>query len=180
MIKRYSRKELTYIWSEENKYKIWLDVEIAAAEAMEQLGQIPKGVALDKFGKQTTNAKDALSGVQLPIAGFRGSGLAWMVDILAGVFVGSAHSGKVKDPFDDFRGPQNIGHLFIAFKNNLFVKNFKRQIKVNINRVKNIPKIKGEKIYYPGERKFFRKKLNSKKNIKIPSSIKKDLDNLLS
>ena len=45
MIKRYSRKELTDIWSEENKYKIWLDVEVAAAEAMEKLGKIPKGVA---------------------------------------------------------------------------------------------------------------------------------------
>ena len=45
MIKRYSRKELTDIWSEENKYKIWLDVEVAAAEAMEKLGHIPKGVA---------------------------------------------------------------------------------------------------------------------------------------
>ena len=45
MIKRYSRQELTDIWSEENKYKIWLEVEIAAAEAMERLGQIPKGVA---------------------------------------------------------------------------------------------------------------------------------------
>ena len=45
MIKRYSRKELTDIWSEENKYRIWLDVEVAAAEAMEKLGQIPKGVA---------------------------------------------------------------------------------------------------------------------------------------
>ena len=45
MIKRYSRTELTNIWSEENKYKIWLDVEVAAAEAMEKLGQIPKGVA---------------------------------------------------------------------------------------------------------------------------------------
>ncbi|MDC3073807.1 adenylosuccinate lyase [Candidatus Pelagibacter sp.] len=45
MIKRYSRKELINIWSEENKYKIWLDVEVAAAEAMEKLGQIPRGVA---------------------------------------------------------------------------------------------------------------------------------------
>ena len=45
MIKRYSRKELTDIWSEENKYKIWLDVEVEAAVAMEKLGQIPKGVA---------------------------------------------------------------------------------------------------------------------------------------
>ena len=45
MIKRYSRKELTDIWSEENKYKIWLNIEVAAAEAMEKLGQIPRGVA---------------------------------------------------------------------------------------------------------------------------------------
>ena len=45
MIKRYSRKELTDIWSEENKYKIWLDVEVEAAAAMEKLGQIPSGVA---------------------------------------------------------------------------------------------------------------------------------------
>ena len=45
MIKRYSRKALTDIWSEENKYKIWLDVEVFAAQAMEKLGQIPKGVS---------------------------------------------------------------------------------------------------------------------------------------
>ena len=45
MIERYSRKELKDIWSEENKYKIWLDVEIAAAEAMEKYKIIPKGVA---------------------------------------------------------------------------------------------------------------------------------------
>ena len=45
MISRYSRKELVSIWSEENKYKIWLDVEIAAAEAMEKYKIIPKGVA---------------------------------------------------------------------------------------------------------------------------------------
>ncbi len=45
MIDRYSRKELKNIWSEENKYKIWLDIEIAAAEAMEKYKIIPKGVA---------------------------------------------------------------------------------------------------------------------------------------
>ena len=45
MIERYSRKELKNIWSEENKYKIWLDIEVAAAEAMEKYKIIPKGVA---------------------------------------------------------------------------------------------------------------------------------------
>ena len=53
MIERYSRKELKDIWSEENKYKIWLDIEIAAAEAMEKYKIIPKGVAslVKKKGK---------------------------------------------------------------------------------------------------------------------------------
>ena len=53
MIARYSRKELTNIWSEENKYKIWLDVEIAAAQAMEKYKIIPKGVSsiVKKKGK---------------------------------------------------------------------------------------------------------------------------------
>ena len=45
MIKRYSRKELVSIWDEYNKYKIWLNIELAAAEGMEKLKIIPKGVS---------------------------------------------------------------------------------------------------------------------------------------
>ena len=56
MISRYSRKELKSIWSEENKYKIWLDVEIAAAQAMEKLGYIPKGVSSVVKKKARINA----------------------------------------------------------------------------------------------------------------------------
>ena len=139
--------------------------------------KIPRGVALDKNGKPTTDAKKALEGVQLPIAGFRGSGLAWMVDILSGVLTGGNHSGRVKDPFDDFSGPQNIGHLFITFKTNLFVKNFNRRIKNNIRTIKKLPKIKGvNNIMYPGENKFKRFKMNSKKDIKLSKLIKKDLE----
>jgi len=57
MIERYSRKQLTDIWSEQNKYQIWLDVEVAAAEAMEKLGQIPKGVASIVRKKAKINVK---------------------------------------------------------------------------------------------------------------------------
>ncbi len=57
MIKRYSRKELLNIWSEENKYQIWLDVEVAAAQAMEKLGQIPRGVSSVVRKKAKINVK---------------------------------------------------------------------------------------------------------------------------
>ncbi len=141
--------------------------------------KIPIGVALDKFGKPTTDAKKALQGIQLPIAGFRGSGLAWMVDILSGVLTGGNHAGRVKDPFDDFSGPQNIGHLFITFKTNLFVNNYNKRIKDNIKTIKKLPKIKGIKeIMYPGQNKYKRLIVNSKKEIKISDIVRKDLDNL--
>ncbi len=139
--------------------------------------KIPEGVALDKYGKPTTNAKKALEGVQLPIAGFRGSGLAWMVDILSGVLTGGNHGGKVKDPFDDFSGPQNIGHLFIVFKSNLFVKDFKSRIRKNINIIKKLPKVKGVKeIMYPGQNKFKRFKKNQNKKIYVSNVVKRDLE----
>ena len=141
--------------------------------------KIPKYVALDKFGYPTTDAKKALAGVQLPIAGFRGSGLAWMIDILSGVFTGSNHGGKVKDPFDDFTGPQNIGHLFIVMKPNLFNKNYKHEIKENIKRIKKLPKIKGVKeILYPGQNKYDRYNKNLKKGIQIPQNILKEINKL--
>ena len=142
--------------------------------------KIPYGVALDKFGNITTNANEALKGTQLPIASFKGSGLAWMVDILSGVITGSSHSGKTKDPFDDFSGPQNIGHLFITINPKIFVgKNFLKEMKINISRIKRLPKAKGfSSILYPGERKnkTYRKNLN--KDISIPSKILKEINEL--
>ena len=142
--------------------------------------KIPKGVALDKNGRPTIDAKKALAGVQLPIAGFKGSGLAWMVDILSGVITGGNHGGKVKDPFNDFTGPQNIGHLFITMKTNLFVTDYGARMKENIKRIKKLPKIKGIKeILYPGQNKFVRYKKNIKKEIYISKNIKEEIDILL-
>ncbi len=152
-------------------------IRVAAREG----GKIPEGVALDKFGKPTTDPKKALEGVQLPIAGFRGSGLAWMVDILSGVLTGGNHAGRVKDPFTDFSGPQNIGHLFFVMKPNLFVGNsFNKRIKNNIKTIKKLPKIKGVKeILYPGQSKYNRYKDNLKKKIKITKNILEDLNSLI-
>ena len=146
-----------------------------------KLGEsIPHGVAMDKFGKITTNAEQALLGTQLPIAGFKGSGLAWMVDILSGVLTGSSHGGKTKDPFDDFTGPQNIGHLFITINPTIFIgKNYLKEIKKNISLVKKLPKAKGfSNIFYPGERKNKTYKKNLNKNILIPSIILDEMEKL--
>src|SRR6476620_823356 len=41
MVPRYSRPEMTAIWSAENRYRIWWQIEVSAAEAMGRIGMIP-------------------------------------------------------------------------------------------------------------------------------------------
>jgi len=41
MIDRYTRPEMGHIWSEENKYRAWLEVELATAEALAETGEVP-------------------------------------------------------------------------------------------------------------------------------------------
>ena len=60
MIERYSRKEIKGIWEDKNKYSIWLDIELAAAEAMEKLKFIPKGVSRKVKSKAKINVKRIL------------------------------------------------------------------------------------------------------------------------
>ncbi|MEO0466895.1 MAG: adenylosuccinate lyase [Pseudomonadota bacterium] len=43
MIERYTRPEMAAIWSADSKYSIWLQIETLACEAMETLGQVPRG-----------------------------------------------------------------------------------------------------------------------------------------
>ena len=60
MIDRYSRKEIKSIWEDKNKYSIWLNIELAAAEAMERLGVIPKGISKKVRSKAKINVKRIL------------------------------------------------------------------------------------------------------------------------
>ena len=60
MIERYSRKEIKKIWEDVNRYSIWLNIELAAAEAMEKFKIIPKGVVKKVKSKAKINPKRIL------------------------------------------------------------------------------------------------------------------------
>ncbi len=57
MIERYSREEIKNIWEDYNRYSIWLQIELAAAQAMEKLKIIPKGVVNKIKSKAKINPK---------------------------------------------------------------------------------------------------------------------------
>ena len=60
MIERYTRKQIKDIWEDYNRYSIWLNIELAAAEAMEKLKIIPRGVAKKVKLKAKINPKRIL------------------------------------------------------------------------------------------------------------------------
>ena len=60
MIDRYSRDQLKKIWTDYNKYSLWLEIELAAAESMEKLKMIPKGITKKIRKKAKINPKRIL------------------------------------------------------------------------------------------------------------------------
>ncbi len=60
MIERYSRKIIKSIWEDKYKYSTWLEIELAAAEAMEKFKIIPKGVVKKVRSRAKINVKRIL------------------------------------------------------------------------------------------------------------------------
>ena len=115
---------------------------------------IPAGVALDDGGHPTTDAAKALEGVCLPFGGVKGSVLATLMDLLAGAFTGANFGGDVKSLYLDHSGPQDVGHLFFAFKPDLFMtlENFEARMDIFAERIKDLPLAAGvDEVMMPGE-----------------------------
>ena len=75
---------------------------------------LPEGWALDINGKPTTDPDEAMAGLVLPMAGFKGYGIAMMIDVLAGVLSGAAYLNRVGRFYSDANEPMNVGFTFIA------------------------------------------------------------------
>lgn len=115
---------------------------------------IPAGLALDSEGRPTTDARKAFEGVCLPFGGHKGAALSMLMEILGGVFTGSAFAGDVINPHLDFSAPQNAGHFFVAIRPDLFMpmQEFRERMDTLVERVKACPRAEGfDEILMPGE-----------------------------
>jgi ureidoglycolate dehydrogenase (NAD+) len=74
---------------------------------------IPAGWALNSEGAPTTDPIAALAGTLMPLAGPKGSGLAFMLDILAGVLTRGKFGKGVNSIYNQFTQPEECGHFSI-------------------------------------------------------------------
>lgn len=139
---------------------------------------IPLGWALDPSGKPTTNAKDALKGALLPLGGYKGSGLAIIVDIFSALLSGAMSSPHVNELRFDPDQPQNVGFFFGAIDVASFedIDVFKARMDQLIDELKNCQRMEGvDEIFMPGEIEYRNKEKFSKNGFKIGPGVYNDL-----
>ena len=138
-------------------------VPIGRITVFEKAGkQIPEGWGVDKEGVITTDPSEVLNGGALmPLGGvdvmrgYKGYGLAMLVDIFSGVLSGAATLGHVGHPGENI--PADVGHFFQAVRIDALrpVDEFKQHMDEMIQELKSAPKAAGhERIYIPGEKEF--------------------------
>ncbi|HZR74201.1 Ldh family oxidoreductase [Bradyrhizobium sp.] len=118
--------------------------------------QMPLGYALDAKGRQTTDPHAALDGGTVqPIGGPKGSALAMLMDVMGGVISGAAFGGDVRNHFEDYEAPQNVGHFIMAMRPDLFVSRdeYLKRMDVLAQRVHANQTAEGfDEVIMPGER----------------------------
>ena len=117
---------------------------------------------MNKDGKTTEDPDAVLNGgVLFPLGGadimrgYKGYGLALLVDIRSGVLSGAAFSTDVGHPSNP--GSADVGHFFMSIKPDLFrpIDDFKQGMDALIQRMKDAPKIfDHDRIYIHGEKEF--------------------------
>ncbi len=139
---------------------------------------IPQGWAIDKNGKPTTNAEEALEGSVLPLGGTKGYGISMFIDILSGVLTGAGFGKYVHNMYEDWEKPQNVGHFFITFDINKFIdiQEFKNRMDLYISDVKGEPRGEDvDEILIPGEIESRISEQRKKNGIILPLKVENEL-----
>ena len=116
---------------------------------------IPEGWALDVQGQPTTDAAAALAGTVMAMAGHKGSALATMVEVFAGVLSGAAVGSAVGSMYKNLDRPQEVGHFFCLLDVSAFMEpaELRQRLDAMIDRIKGCRRRPGvDEILVPGER----------------------------
>lgn len=143
--------------------------------------KIPEGWAIDQNGEPTTDPDEALKGSLLPIGGPKGSALAMMVDILAGMLSGSSYGPDVKT-FHKPLGPTGVGLFCIAIniEDLCETSEFYMKIKSYIESIKKMKKVKSTfEIFMPGEIEFNNEEKSLERGVEVDRKVVKVLNNIL-
>ena len=117
----FGTNPISFAWPRKNKSPVVYDMATASMAmgevqvAKREGHKVPLGTGLTKDGKDTTDpAEIADGGVLLPFGGYKGSGIAMMVELLAGALVGDNFSYETAEKDNNDGGPPSGGEFILA------------------------------------------------------------------
>ena len=161
-------------------------VPIGRVSVYDKAGKkIPAGWGIDSSGEVTTDPGSVIKGGALmPLGGidlmrgYKGYGLAMMVDIFSGILSGAAYGSQVGRPANGQVG-SNVGHYFAAIRVDAFrpVDEFKKDMDDYIQMLKNSPKAEGqERIFIAGEKEYERAERYTREGVPLMAEIVRSLE----
>jgi LDH2 family malate/lactate/ureidoglycolate dehydrogenase len=152
--------------------------KVMIAKAMGR--SMPEGWLRDLEGRPTTDASGYPDrSVLQPIGGYKGYGLAVLVEVLCGILTGASFLSGVKGWINESGIAADQGHAFLAIDVNAImpIDTFKARMDAMIREIKGAPKIaEGERIYLPGEMEWERRDQALRDGLQLPDYV---LTNLL-
>jgi LDH2 family malate/lactate/ureidoglycolate dehydrogenase len=123
--------------------------------AAEDNAPIPEGWAVTKDGAPALTPRKAIDGILLPFGGYKGSGVAMMVDLIAGVLTGAGFGQNVKSMYVPGERCADVGHALIAIRISAFLEpaEYERRYRTWYDALKASQPAQGhDGILIPGER----------------------------
>lgn len=141
---------------------------------------IPLGWALDENFQPTQDAEAALRGYVLPMAGFKGYGLALMIDILAGALSGAGYLDGVGRFYSPNFACMDVGFSFIAIDpSQTYGENFETLMQAYVTRIEMDERVdENKEIALPGFDRLKNKENNEKNGIEISDELYEFLKNI--
>lgn len=122
-----------------------------------------EGWALDKDGKPTTDPDEGMSGLVLPMAGFKGYAISMLIDIVSGVLSGAASLDRVGRFYSEDGSSMNVGfYMTVIDPVAVCGEEYHTEMAEYVERIKNSRAAEGSKIALPGE-----DRINYRKNREV-------------
>ena len=152
----YGTNPISFAWPRKGKTPVVYDMATASMAmgevqvAKREGHKVPLGTGLTKDGKETTDPGEiADGGVLLPFGGYKGSGIAMMVELLAGALVGDKFSYETAANYTNDGGPPSGGEFILAMSpDKISENNWKDHSKNFFEKMKGL-----EGVRLPGERR---------------------------
>ena len=141
--------------------------------------KLPEGWALDKDGNPTTDPEEAIKGFVLPMAGFKGYGIAMMIDLVAGFMSGAGYLNKVGKFYSQTGKCMDVGQFFVAMDpSQIYEGDFLSEMDEYISILRNSRSVPEKKIAIPGDDRTIVREESEKSGIKLDKATVISLEEL--